>query len=788
MKNTLVLLAASVCLAWAQSPETLLKGRIEDSQGRPVAAAAVQVTDSGGRVVGSALTDAGGGFEVETLSGERYDVRVQASGFQALRRDSVASEADLHLTLAPEALRESVTVTATRSETPVTALPSAATLLDKETIDQQRAISDNLASVLERTAPGFGPSLQKLAGRAETLRGRNPLYLINGVPQHNSLRDGQRDGYTIDMDFVEQVEVIHGSNAMQGVGATGGVVNMTTKAPPADGRWRQDIRLALSSHDSFDGDGLAPKASYFLGKKVGKFDVAGGFSAMKRDLFFDAEGQPVGLYPTQGDIMDSGSRNLYFRGGFTPSSTQRLGLTVNDFKLRRDGDYVVALGDRGAGRVTSTAPGDPRPLVGDPAQNDVTTLSADYRNRDALGGDFSAQIFYQDFAARYEGGEFGGFYRLTPDGEPFLDQSQIESRKLGFKLLYSVPENGAEGFTPRFGLDFFDDDSAQTLTRSGREWVPSTTLRSWAPFVQLEQKFADRLTLSGGVRVEAAQVIVGDYTTIASAGAVDVSGGRPSFNEVLPNAGALFRLGAGFSLFGSYSEGFTMPDVGRVLRAINRPGVDVDSLLDVEPVVTNNTEGGLRYRNGRARFEASYYQSDSNLGALLIADENGFFNVGRQRTEIDGVEISTDVRLSDRFILGGNYAWLRGRFDFDGDDIVDSDLDGSNIAPNRVNAFLQFFPASWMNGRLQFSGFFDREFETNGGAGPPDFAGYGLVDLILGFETRAGRVRFGAENLLDRQYLTYFSQTEPFQRNDTIFAGRGRTFTFIFEPRLAKWW
>ena len=28
--------------------------------------------------------------------------------------------------------------------------------------------------------PGFGPSLKKLTGRGESLRGRNPLYTING--------------------------------------------------------------------------------------------------------------------------------------------------------------------------------------------------------------------------------------------------------------------------------------------------------------------------------------------------------------------------------------------------------------------------------------------------------------------------------------------------------------------------------------------------------------------------------------------------------------------------------
>lgn len=718
---------------------------------------------------------------------EPYTIGVGAEGFEPERvRDVLVGEAtspQLQFQLRPQDVREVVTVTATRGETPVSALPNAVTVLDKETVDQQRAIVNDLASLLERTSPGFGPSSQKLSGRGESLRGRNPLYLINGVPQHNSLRDGSRDGFTIDLDFVEQVEVIHGSNSLQGVGATGGVVNMVTKTPPADGRWRQDVRLALVSTDSFNSDGFAPKASYFLGKRVGRFDLAGGASYMKRDLLFDAKGNPIGLYPTQGDIMDSTSRDFYFRGGFEPTANQRLGATLNDFQLKRDGDYVVVLGNRQTGALTSSRPGDPRPVVGDPAKNDVTTWSLDYRHRAFAGGDLTVQAFHQNFAALFEGGTFASF-RLSPDGPPFLDQSEIQSRKSGVKLTYSIPHNFLAGFTPRFGLDFFNDNSSQILARTGRQWVPETVLRSFAPFFQLERKFGSRLTLSGGLRLEAARVIVDDFTTIASAGNTFVSGGNPSFNELLPNTGAVFELGGGFSIFASYSEGFTMPDVGRVLRDINTPGLDVDNLLNIKPVVTNNSEGGLRYRSGRFRAEASYYRSDSSLGALLVVNPDGFFNVRRERTEIDGVEISAEVRPHDRLILGGNYAWLRGKFDSDGDDRTDTGLDGPNIAPNRVNLFAQFFPTSRVHGRLQVSKLFDRSFRGPAAPANADFNGYVTADLILGFSTRAGVVRLGVENILDKQYLTYFAQTDPGQRNDTIFAGRGRTFTLIFEPRF----
>ena len=39
--------------------------------------------------------------------------------------------------------------------------------------------------------------------------------------------------------------------------------------------------------------------------------------------------------------------------------------------------------------------------------------------------------------------------------------------------------------------------------------------------------------------------------------------------------------------------------IGRVLRAINRPGQDVDQLVDLSPVVADNREIGMDYDDGR---------------------------------------------------------------------------------------------------------------------------------------------------------------------------------------------
>ncbi len=674
-----------------------------------------------------------------------------------------------------------VTVTATRIEKPITAIPNTVTIVEREAITQQTTIRDDIQSILENTVPGFGPSLRRLTGRAESLRGRNPLYLIDGVPQFNALRDGQRDGKTIDPFFLERIEVIHGSNAIQGVGATGGVVSMVTRSPRSDGTWTNLVRAGVTTHDSFDDDGFSYKLAGLSGKKFERYDVMAGATFHHRGLFFDANSDPVGLYQTQGDIMDSKSWDLFFKGGFEPDSHQRLQVMVNHFTLKRDGDFRPVVGDRATGRLTTTKAGDPSADVGDPAKNTATTLSLDYQNKALFKGELVSQFFYQDFSALYEGGKFGNFFRLTPDGPPFLDQSEIQSTKLGTKFIYAWNGLDLYNFTPSIGFDFLQDQSAQVLAKSDREWVPETTFNSYAPFTQFDKTLFDRVHLTAGVRYVMADLSVDDYTTIAASGSTFVSGGNPSFKEALPNGGMTVDLVPWLSIYGSYAEGFTMPDVGRILRAVSTPGQDVDTLLNLEPVVTRNVEFGLNFDWRRARLHVAYYRSNADLGSRLEATAAGIFNVRRQKTEIQGMDLTGSFDVTQDVTAGFTYAWIKGEFDSNKDGNVDTDLDGLNIAPNRLNLFTEINLGRGLSGRVQASHFFDRDFEGLAISREANFNGYTLVDLFIGKDTGYGQVSLGIENLLDKQYVPYFSQTESFQRNDTFFAGAGRTMTVFYQ-------
>ena len=89
-------------------------------------------------------------------------------------------------------------ITAARTTLPASALPMTVDVVDSEDLAQQVSISGSIVDAVSSLSPSFSPTRQKLSGSGETLRGRSPLYAINGIPQSTPIRDGSRDGYTID--------------------------------------------------------------------------------------------------------------------------------------------------------------------------------------------------------------------------------------------------------------------------------------------------------------------------------------------------------------------------------------------------------------------------------------------------------------------------------------------------------------------------------------------------------------------------------------------------------------
>jgi iron complex outermembrane receptor protein len=293
----------------------------------------------------------------------------------------------------------------------------------------------------------------------------------------------------------------------------------------------------------------------------------------------------------------------------------------------------------------------------------------------------------------------------------------------------------------------------------------------------------DALSLNGGLRQERGKLEVDTFTTLAFYGPVTVDGGEPEFTETLPNIGATWFAGEAFNLFASYAEGYTMPDVGRVLRGIDEPGLDVDSFLNLAPVIADNREVGLEYAASSFDARVSYFTSEADSGARLQFDPaNQVYNVVRERTAIEGVEARIGWTPTETTQLSLGYAAINGRSDRDRDGRVDSDLDGANISPDRLNlGWTQAFGDAWST-RVQVNHFLDRDFERQGQPAGA-FDGYTTADAFVRFDAdRAGLWTLGLENLADKDYISYNSQTVG--DDESYFAGRGRVLSLTWQARF----
>ncbi|WP_137680396.1 TonB-dependent receptor [Aurantiacibacter suaedae] len=685
-----------------------------------------------------------------------------------------AQSVDASASASPEETSDTaIVVTAARTQLPASALPLTVDVIDSAALDRQVLISGSTVDAVSALLPSFSPTREKLSGAGESLRGRAPLYAINGIPQTTPVRDGSRDGYTIDPFFIDRVEVIYGSNALQGIGATGGVLNqVTVGAPQRDGLSMRTL-FQLSFPDGFEGEGIGAKAGAMAGYRDGAFDATVGGTFEKRGAFFDGKGNRVGVDGTQGEIQDSDSWSAFGRFGYDLASGARLEVVANRFELKGNANYVQVAGDRATGAPSTSERGT---TPGDPPSNTAELLSFSLTDPDFGAGTFALQGFYSRTSDVYGGGVYGTFQdpAIDPTGTLF-DQSANRSRKLGGKVSYEREMPGLEDLVLTAGFDALFDRTAQTLAQTGRVWVPESDFRSLAPFVQGNLALAGGLVrLAGGLRYENVQLKVDDFTTLASYGAVNVAGGSPSFENLLLNGGVVVEPIDGLRAYGSYAEGFTIADVGRILRGITQPGVDVDDYLSLEPVISNNRELGLEWNRGGVTASASYFWSSSDLGSLLVL-RNDVFEVMRQPIEIEGFEASLAWQTPvPGLSLSGGYAALEGKTDADEDGQIDDDLDGANISPDRVNLAADYSSGRF-SARAQARMYLEREF--NDAATDTDFEGYTLLDAFLSYRADFGEISLAAQNLTDKFYISYDSDTVRVTDNNRFFSGRGRTFT-----------
>ena len=689
-------------------------------------------------------------------------------------------------------LDQFMVTTATRSAKDIAKIPGAVTVLTQVELDRHFLAAEDLSKALAAMVPGFSAPRQKTQGLGETIRGRDILYLLDGIPQSNPLRAGLREGYFVDPAIVERIEVLSGPSALHGLGATGGIVNYITIAARGEGA-QQIVNAKVTSQ--FAPDSLRWKANYTFSRRSGAFDFL-LFAGMQRNgMAYDAKGRTIGIDNDGGDLSDTKGTDGMIKVGWSPRD-QRLEFSYNRYELEGNGDYVPVLGNRALG-IPTTSRRAPLPAGLLPNRNFFESAALSYRHFALGGGELSTNLFYQ------RGDEL--FSRANPIRADFqdvriapigtlADQSEIFSKKRGSKTTWVRRDFATPGLELSLGFDWMNTKTRQMLALTNRVWVPPVEYDNFAGFLQLEYERGP-LVVRGGIRGEKGNLDVPTYTTLAAnrpPTGVTVDGGKLSFSKAIPNVGAVWKFSENLSGFASFSQGFGLPDVGSVLRVVNVPGRSVASLLDLQPVLVKNYEGGLTFRTKAVTLSGSYYESNSKLGNVIRVDPvTGQGITTRIPVEVKGVELQVNLKLSSDWEVHASYGHMVGKTALDQGYALDVDLGARNQGPDKIVAGVRYKLLG--KGSIGFEAvkLFDRDINIgrralNNSSLEEHFRGYTLVDFTASYPFRYGTVSLGVENLFDKYYIGYYSQANASSQTNQFdyFAGRGRSVTLSYQLKF----
>lgn len=694
------------------------------------------------------------------------------TAFSLLPFASLAQTGDDSVALEP------VVVSTTRTETPVSEVTRSVTVVTEEQIQRQAQHDRNLSSILAKTVPGLSPSTQAISSFGQNLRGRDFLVLIDGVPQSTPLRDGARDLNTIDPAVVERIEVVRGGTAAYGFGATGGLVNIITKEPSKE-RVETYYRAGAGISTEHPEDSVDAEAVHRVSGTDGQWDYVASGTFYKRGGDFDSEGRRIPPNPlgSQGGFSDTDQHDLLGKLGYDfADGERRLDLTINHFDIGQDSEYTF-------GAENSTLNSDPTPnsrrtpaIRLSEANPDSTNIVAPgtestlaqvgYSDNNALGGTLDLDTYWGSQSVVYP--RFTGF----PQGE-------IASEKLGSRLTLDTPIDWAgDGASVIWGADILrDETSTARFGNNATSDVPEMEQDALAAFGELRVPLGESWLVRGGLRHEVIEVDVDD---VVNTFGNTVNGGTLEYDETLANLSAVWFVTDTAELFASASQGFSIADLGRVIRDAGDP--NGGETLDAEDFErdankVDNYELGIRGGN-RLRYTLVAFRSEGDDGTTFDED----LRIQKFSEEIEGVEASLDYTLNERWLVGGTLSHADGERDSDNGTV---DLDNTRISPTKLTLHADYTPAADWELGAQALYLDDREPDTGVAPTPGVFAsgdveGYTLVDVdarIGGWGP--GDLRLSVQNLFNEDYYPAINQA--FNQNTSFAKGPGRTLAASYE-------
>jgi iron complex outermembrane recepter protein len=547
---TLTLLAGLLSLprlAEAQVSFGSIRGVVNSTEGGALSSVSIALKNSDK----GAITSQDGSFEINGLEPGSYTLAISALGYGKMEKSvrvtaGQISNVDILLNPVVDQLSE-VVVTASRRPESVSEVPSAMTIVNQRQIQEQVAMNADITNVLQYTVPGLGISTGRTSNTGQTLRGRQVLVLIDGIPQSTPLRNGGRDLRTIDPSAIERIEVIKGATSIYGNGADGGIINYITKRPEGSQAFSGQTWAGLTSGlTSNNQETLGYRLSQQFTGRTDKIDYVFNGTYERTGLIRDANGVAVSPFYNVGEMNNY---NLLGKVGYSISGKQRVEAMYNYFAAKSGLNYVEQLGKYGQTPTIGVPAADAIPGTpqGTPYNHNATLR---YTHDRLVGGTGLELVLYaQSFRTVY------GF-----EAQYFENggQSNIVSDKKGLRLNLNTPFSITKSVQGEllYGMDLLNDQTAQKL-QDGRFWTPNMNMTNVAPFGQVKLDLFDGLILKAGARFENIQVGVSDFTTLKTYnastrkydGGIFVAGGDINYNAFVGNLGLRYSKFNAFQPF-----------------------------------------------------------------------------------------------------------------------------------------------------------------------------------------------------------------------------------------------
>lgn len=685
-----------------------------------------------------------------------------------------------------------IVMTATRTPKSIAEVAGTVQTIRGDEIAQQAGAGRKVADVLAQLVPSLAPSSGNTSNYGQTMRGRNVLVMIDGVSQTGS-RDVARQLNSISPNMIDHIEVVSGATSIYGSGATGGIINIITKRADKSEPVSFQTKLGLTSADNFRGDSLAYQVGQTASFSNDKVNGFVGIDYTKRGSQFDGNGDRISLSPWQGSTMDTDTIDVNGRLNFNLTDNQSLSFGAQYYKDEQDTEY----GPDYSYLKTKTQPSY-KAIKGWSLDNQPFTeryaFNTQYQNQDFLGQILNVEAYYRNEKSRFVP------YGYSADGVD-VKQSQSNVDYAGIRSTVQSDLKVAErDLKLTYGLDYDWEKDHQwaefykpsnnglsyTATGETQGSGPDTKIQNIGTFLQGDYALTDRLNVQSGVRYQYVQADTDSYLTARKPYTLMAADSTDS-DKFLFNLGAVYKLTDAQQVYANFSQGYSYPDVQRVLRDVAAYTLTTSGIA---PITVNSYELGWRLN-----------QDDGlNLGLTGFyntSDKVVQFNSDRSVNIVDtdqrvyGAEANVSYPFMENYKVGGTLGYTRGQYK----DAANNwhELNAFAVSPVKGTLFAEWNNDEGYGVRAQMQAIQgtnqaykdDQALNAEGltdSNSAAEIKGYTTMDVLAHFPMAKGRVDFGVYNVWGNQYKTVFAQQAAVTNANTLLAipAEGRTFALSY--------